>query len=82
MSSPWITGKKSEALDALPVIIELAKNTLHPDVFIEAENIARELISSKRKKNEARRKLMKLVAPPPKRPLYYLQHEMEFYAFR
>jgi hypothetical protein len=78
VSSPWITGKKSEALDALPVVVKLAKDTLNPNTLIEAENIARKVIGSKKKQNEARIKLMNLVAPPPKRPLYYLENEIQY----
>jgi hypothetical protein len=78
MSSQWKTGSRSEALHALPVVIDLAKETLDISELEEAENTAFSLVGSKRLQYEARSKLRDLVAPPPKRPLYYLQHEIQF----
>ena len=72
MSSPWETGLKSEALDALPEIVELARNTLPPEKLKEANLIAEMLVGSKKKRKYARLKLALLVYPPPTRPLLYL----------
>lgn len=78
MSSRWKTGRRWEALDALPFIVELARDTLDSNVLEEAENLAIMLVGSKGQKRRARARLMEIVAPPPKRPLYYLKHEICF----
>jgi len=36
------------------------------------------LLGTKRQADSAREQLIQLVAPPPKRPLYYCQHELQF----
>ena len=76
MSSPYSTGRKSEMLWALPIVIQLAEDTLTPSELYEAERIAIMLAGSKSKRREAIHFLMKFVSPPPKRPLYYAQGEM------
>ena len=78
MSSPYLTGSKYEILCALPVVYELAEETLSPFQLEEAEDISMMLAGSKRRKREAIYRLIKMVAPPPKRPLYYAQHELEY----
>jgi len=78
MSSPYLTGNKNEVLWALPVICELAKDTLFPSQLEEAEEISLMLAGAKRQKREAICRLTEIVAPPPKRPLYYAQHELEY----
>jgi hypothetical protein len=78
MSSPYLTGNKYEILCALPVVHELAKDTLSPSQLEEAEDISIMLAGSKSRKREAIYRLIEMVAPPPKRPLYYAQHELEF----
>lgn len=65
-------------MDALQIIVELARDTLNPNTLEEAENIAQHLVGTYREHQYARIELMKLVASPPKRPLYYLQHEIQF----
>lgn len=77
MSSPYLTGRKSERLLALPIVSELARNTLTPSELDEAERISIMLAGSKKQRRDAIHYLMKLVAPPPKRPLYYAQMEMK-----
>lgn len=72
MSSPWGTGLKNEALEALPEIVELAKDTLTAEKLKEANTIAQMLIGSKKQTRYARLKLALLVKPPPTRPLLYL----------
>jgi hypothetical protein len=78
MSSPYLTGNKNEILWALPVVCELAKDTLSPSQLEEAERISFMLAGNKRQKREALYCLHEIVAPPPKRPLYYAQHELEY----
>jgi len=73
-----LTGNKSEILWALPIVSELAKDTLSPSELEEAEEISWMLAGSKRQKRVAVCRLTEIVVPPPKRPLYYAQHEMEF----
>lgn len=75
MSSPYLTGRKSEILFALPIVRELAEDTLSSSELEKAETIAVMLAG---RKKEAVLFLMDLVAPPPKRPLYYAQHELGF----
>jgi hypothetical protein len=78
MSSSYLTGNKNEILWALPVVCELAKDTLSISQLQEAERIAFLLAGNKRQKREAIYCLHEIVAPPPKRPLYYAQHELEY----
>jgi hypothetical protein len=76
MSSPHLTGRKSEILLALPVIEELAEETLTPLELEEAERISLLFVGSKGQKRVAIYELMKMVEPPPKRPIYYAQMEL------
>jgi hypothetical protein len=78
MNSPWKTGYLSEALDALPDIIELAKNVLTSSELEEANELATMLVGTKKQKEKARARLMQLVKPPPKRPLDYCRYEIQF----
>lgn len=41
MSSPWRTGLKSEALEALPEVVELARDTLPPEKLEETYEVAK-----------------------------------------
>lgn len=77
MSSPYLTGRKSEILLVLPVVRELAQDILDPSEFGEAERISSMLAGSRKQKMEAIYYLMKIAKPPPKRPLYYAQMEMK-----
>lgn len=76
MSSPYSTGRKSEMLLALPIVYELAEDILTPSELDETERISMMLARSKKQRREAVQYLMKLVVPPPKRPLYYAKMEM------
>ena len=76
MSSPYLTGRKSEMLSALPVVVKLAEDILTPSELDEAERISIMLAGSKGQRGEAVDYLMKLVSPPPKRPIYYARKEM------
>jgi hypothetical protein len=71
------TGKSSEALLADNEIISLAQRLLSATTFSEAEDLAVRLTKSKSLKDAARVKLMTILPSPPKRPIYYLEHELQ-----
>ena len=58
-------------------VVDLAQSILPEEQFELAEETARMLASSRTRRIAAADRLTALVAPPPKRPLYYAQHEME-----
>lgn len=72
MSSKYQTGKRSEALDALPEIIQLARDVLSEKKYQEAENIAHVLLGSKSESRRAKAKLKLEIGNHPTRPLWYL----------
>jgi len=72
------TADASEYLLADKEVILLAKEVLSNEEYSQAEEIAIQLTGNKRDKDSARGKLVALVKPPPKRPIYYAQHEMLF----
>ncbi|MEM2173347.1 MAG: hypothetical protein QXS66_08965 [Thermoproteota archaeon] len=72
------TCPKSKYLEASEEIISLAKDTLSEKELNLAENVAKMLIGTKKDKKQAIEILIRLVSPPPKRPLYYAQHELRF----
>lgn len=74
----YSTSKTSEALLAHDEIVALAKEVLTESDYVEAEELAKMLAGTKSKKKVARIRLMKVVQPPPKRPLMYCQHELLF----
>jgi len=78
MASPYRTGNRAEALMASPEIVGLAQQVLTPEEFDRAIRFSVMLVSSKSKKNQAIQELRRMVSPPPKRPLFYAQHELEF----
>lgn len=78
LSSPYRTGSKYQVLWALPEVCDLAKDVLDLAQLEEAEEVASMLASNKQKKREALFRLREVVEPPPKRPLYYAQHELEY----
>lgn len=57
-------------------IVDLAKEVLSKDAYEEAERIALQLTGKKKDKDLARARLMEVVSPPPKRPIYYAQVEI------
>jgi len=77
MSSPWKTSRREEALWALPVIVELAKDVLTPEKYNEAETISRMLIRSGERRRYAQMKLVVLTLKKPWRPLFYLKPLIE-----
>lgn len=72
MSSSYLTGKKDEALDALPEIIQLARDILTEEKYQDAENVARMILSSKRSREIGIAKLKLEIGNHPTRPLWYL----------
>jgi hypothetical protein len=67
----------SEYLLASEGVVSLAKEALSIENYSEAEELAVE-ISSKMNRKEAIYRLQAIAAPPPKRPMYYCQHELGF----
>ena len=59
-------------------IVQLAKEVLPTQIYDEAEQIAIQLTGTKKVKDLARTRLMEIVSPPPKRPIYYAQMQIEF----
>lgn len=75
------THKTAESADYLLAdyeIVVLAKEVLSQETYKEAEQTAIQLTRTKKDKDLARARLMQLVNPPPKRPIYYAQMEIEF----
>src|SRR3989337_3432912 len=77
MASSYSTGSKHEVLWSLPIVDELAKETLDPSQLEKAEEIAFMFIGNRTQKTKAIFSLMKMVEPPPKRPLYYAMMELQ-----
>ncbi len=76
MSSPWSTGLRSEALEALPEIIKLAQDTLTPKKLREAESVAHDLLIGKKTRDFALTRLKVEIGVRPTRPLFYLCYEL------
>ena len=72
------TSIPSEAMVASDDILALAKEILSIEKYSKAEQLSRMLVGSKSQKNAAKAELMEVLLPPPKRPVYYLSHELEF----
>lgn len=70
------TGKLVEALQANNQIISLAKEILNDSLYLEAESLAKMLTGSRSEKASARARLITILQPPPKRPIYYLAREI------
>ncbi len=78
LRSNHLTGKASERLLADEQILSLAKEALPKQDYLEAEELAKKLVGKKSERDFARKRLMDIVKPPPKRPLYYTQWELGF----
>jgi hypothetical protein len=72
MSSPWQSGLRDQALEALPEIDCLARDLLAPEKYEEANNISRMLLGPKEKRRKAQTKLILEISIKPTRPLFYL----------
>ena len=78
MASRYRTGNPSEALTSSVEILSLARELLSEEQFNKAMKLSIMLVSSKSVKRDAIEQLTTIVAPPPKRPMYYAQHEIQF----
>jgi len=76
------TIKKEDALLAEPQIISLAKELLSEERYAEAEKLSKDLIGSNQDRDAARAALASIVVPPPKRPIYYCQYEIQFLPYQ
>lgn len=72
------TGRKEEALDVSPDIEELANLVLSQKEIDEVDEIALDLVSSKKRRDYARNRLVVKVGFTPKRPLFYAANEYRF----
>lgn len=72
------TGKTSEALLAQEEIVSLAKELLSTETHREAEELSKMLVGTEAYQDAARSRLITIVQTPPKRPMYYCQHEVQF----
>ena len=71
------TGSSAEALLASEDILLLVKEVLPEPTYLEAERLASMLTGSPSQKKTAGLALIDVLPPPPKRPVYYLAHELE-----
>ena len=72
------TAESANYLSADDEIVVLATEVLSPKAYEEAEQTTIQLTGKKKDKDLARARLMQIVSPPPKRPIYYAQMEIEF----
>ncbi len=77
MATPSLTGRKAEVLWALPYLVDLAKDVLSEEEYIEAETTAVYLVRTKQLNDAAMKRLTTLVAPPPKQPLTEAQQALK-----
>jgi hypothetical protein len=76
------TSDASEYLLPAPEVVSVARDVLSEAEYREAEEAANKLTGNKRAKDSARARLVDLVKPPPKRPIYYAQHEIQYFPRR
>ena len=76
LASRYRTGASSEALTSSHEISNLAKEVLSESQYNHAIRLSIMLVSSKSVQRSAIEELVGIVAPPPKRPMSYAQHEM------
>jgi hypothetical protein len=70
---------KGHYLDVNPEMRDFAEKLLSKTDLKEAESLSWDIVwGNKRMRMTARYRLMDIVKPPPKRPLYYAQHEIQF----
>ncbi len=63
----------SEYVMAAPEMVALAQDVLAEAELKEAERLAVDLTADEATQDKARERLMALLEPPPKRPIYYAQ---------
>jgi hypothetical protein len=70
---------KGYYLDMTPEMHDFAKELLSDADFKEADSLSYDLAQGKKRmKMDARYRLMEIIKPPPKRPLEYAQHEIQY----
>jgi hypothetical protein len=72
MTSPWESGLRDQALEALPEIVDLAKELLTTEKYEETNKVSATLLKPWQKRKWAHAKLIMEVGYRPTRPLYYL----------
>lgn len=72
MSSPWQSGSREQALEALPEIDSLAKEVLTTEKYEETNKVASMLLKPRKKRKWAHAKLIMEIGYRPTRPLFYL----------
>jgi len=72
MSSPWQSGSRKEALDALPEIDSLAKEVLSPEKDGETTKVSLTLLKPWKERQRAHSTLGHEIGLQPTRPLLYL----------
>jgi hypothetical protein len=72
MSSPWQSGTRKEALEALSEIDGLARELLSPEKYEETNRISNELLKTRERRKWAHAKLIVEIGYKPTRPLIYL----------
>jgi hypothetical protein len=73
MSSPWRSGPKIGGLDALPEIVELAKEMLTVEQFEMVDEIAMTLLTRRKQRRQVQWELIRMIPLKPSRPLMYLK---------
>jgi hypothetical protein len=70
---------KGSYINITPEMRDFAKELLSDSDFREADSLSWDLAQgTKRMRMNARMRLMEIVKPPPKRPLEYAQHEIQY----
>jgi len=72
MSSPWQSGSREQALEALPEIDSLAKEVLTTEKYEETNKVVSMLLKPLKKRKWAHAKLIMEIGYRPTRPLFYL----------
>lgn len=72
MSSPWQSGSRKEALDALSEIDSLAKEVLSPEKYDETTKVSLTLLKPWKERQRAHATLGHEIGLQPTRPLLYL----------
>ncbi|MEI8348703.1 MAG: hypothetical protein WCI77_00980 [Candidatus Omnitrophota bacterium] len=73
-----LTCPKKEALLLDDKIAKLAKELLTDEQIKLADSLSQAMVSSKAKRTEAVMKLQKIVGMKPKRPMYYMNWELNY----
>lgn len=73
MSSPWRTGPRIGGLDALPEIVELAKEVLTVEQLERIDEMAMALLTRRKQRRQVQWELIRMIPLKPSRPLTYLK---------